>query len=100
MTIPSKLLTYFASGRPVVAAAEGETADLVSLSGAGLVCPPDDVEALVAAVRSLREAPSERRDAMGAAAHGFFLSNFRMADLVRRYVSVLLQAASGSGAAG
>lgn len=49
MSLPSKLTSYFASGRPVVAAAaaHSETAREVSWSSGGLVVAPDDPRALL-----------------------------------------------------
>lgn len=52
MSLPSKLTSYFASGRPVVAAAaaHSETAREVSWSSGGLVVRPDDPRALLDAL--------------------------------------------------
>ncbi|WTX67363.1 glycosyltransferase [Streptomyces halstedii] len=69
MSVPSKLTSYFVSGRPVVAsvAAEGGTADEVRRSGAGVLVAPEDPAALLAAVRALTE-DRAASDALGA--HG------------------------------
>ncbi|MFE1750719.1 glycosyltransferase [Streptomyces anandii] len=60
MSVPSKLTSYFAAGRPVVAsvAAEGGTADEVRRSGAGVLVEPEDAAALVKAVRDLAGDPA------------------------------------------
>ncbi|MFB6815350.1 glycosyltransferase [Streptomyces sp. NPDC056347] len=67
MSVPSKLTSYFVSGRPVVAsvAQGGGTAQEVQNSGAGLLVDPEDPAALLSAVRHLVEAPA-RADALGA----------------------------------
>ncbi|MFK4147417.1 glycosyltransferase [Streptomyces sp. NPDC004065] len=59
MSVPSKLTSYFAAGRPVVAsvAAEGGTADEVRRSGAGVLVAPEDPAALLKAVRDLAADP-------------------------------------------
>ncbi|MCX3059933.1 glycosyltransferase [Streptomyces beihaiensis] len=59
MSVPSKLTSYFAAGRPVVAsvAAEGGTAREVRRSGAGVLVEPESPEQLLAAVRRLVEDP-------------------------------------------
>jgi colanic acid biosynthesis glycosyl transferase WcaI len=56
MSLPSKLTSYFAAGRPVVAAAsaDSETAREVIAAGAGIVVPPDEPERLRDAVLALR----------------------------------------------
>lgn len=53
MALPSKLTSYFAAGRPVVAAvaAGSETASETEWSGGGIVCAPDDPRALLTAIR-------------------------------------------------
>ncbi|MFJ4988386.1 glycosyltransferase family 4 protein [Streptomyces sp. NPDC088732] len=67
MSIPSKLTSYFAAGRPVIAsvAAEGGTAQEVVRSEAGLLVAPEDPEAFLKAVRALAQDP-EAADELGA----------------------------------
>lgn len=67
MSVPSKLTSYFVSGRPVVAsvADEGGTAQEVQRSGAGLLVAPEDPAAVLAAVRKLVEHPAAA-DELGA----------------------------------
>ena len=56
---PSKILSYFCAGRPVVASfpAENHSARLLLDARAGMVCPPGDDDAFIAAVRHLLDAP-------------------------------------------
>jgi glycosyltransferase involved in cell wall biosynthesis len=56
MSLPSKLTSYFAAGRPVVAAAsaESETAREIGAAEAGVVVPPGDPHAFREAILSLR----------------------------------------------
>ena len=60
MSVPSKLTSYFAAGRPVLAAVaeDGGTAREVRRASAGLVVPPEDPAALVGAVRRLAGDPA------------------------------------------
>uniref|UniRef100_UPI0015EFF324 glycosyltransferase family 4 protein n=1 Tax=Streptomyces phytophilus TaxID=722715 RepID=UPI0015EFF324 len=55
MSVPSKLTSYFAAGRPVVASVAdgGGTAEEMRRAGAGVVVPPEDPAALLEAVRTL-----------------------------------------------
>ena len=57
MSLPSKLTSYFAAGRPIVAAAsaESETAEEMSAAGAGIVVPPDDQAAMRDAIFALKD---------------------------------------------
>ena len=56
MSLPSKLTSYFAANRPVVAAASAnsETAREIEAAGAGFVVPPDDPDALREAILAVR----------------------------------------------
>lgn len=60
MAVPSKLTSYFAAGRPVVAATDvtGITADEVRAAGAGIVVPAGDPEALLAGIVHLTASAS------------------------------------------
>jgi glycosyltransferase involved in cell wall biosynthesis len=62
MSIPSKLTSYFAAGRPVLAsvAPDGGTAVEIERSGAGVLVTPEDPAALVDAALSLRDSPDQR----------------------------------------
>jgi colanic acid biosynthesis glycosyl transferase WcaI len=59
MALPSKLASYFASGRPVVAAvaADCEAACRVEEARGGIVVPPEDPVALANALITLRDSP-------------------------------------------
>jgi colanic acid biosynthesis glycosyl transferase WcaI len=60
--IPSKLLTYLAAGRAVVAAAHrhSQAAQTIERAGGGVVVPPEDAASLAEAILRLRDDPSER----------------------------------------
>ena len=61
ITIPHKIFAYMASGKPILAAIAGNTAELVTAAGAGIVCPPENPEALAEAVRHFYYlSPTER----------------------------------------
>src|SRR5690606_38279491 len=71
MSVPSKLTSYFAAGRPVIAAvaAAGGAAAELRRSGAGWLVPPEDPAALAAAARRVADDPAAaaERGARGAA---------------------------------
>ena len=70
-SVPSKLLSIFAAGRPAVVTAElaSPTAALVESTGAGWITPPGDVDALAIALRSALadRAELDRRGRLGRA---------------------------------
>ena len=71
-SVPSKLYTILAAGRPVVASVDAgtEIARTVADAGAGTAVPPDDAEAFTKALISLIDHPEEAR-AMGESGRRF-----------------------------
>lgn len=65
MTIPGKLQSYMAAGMPVIAALNGEGADVIRLAKAGFTCPAGNAVELAASVHKMAELPKSERDAMG-----------------------------------
>ncbi|MEA5456990.1 glycosyltransferase family 4 protein [Sinomonas sp. JGH33] len=61
MSVPSKLTSYFAAGRPVVAAThpESATADEIRASGAGITVDPERPSVLLRAVEKLALDPGQ-----------------------------------------
>ena len=96
MSLPSKLTTYFASGRPIVAAVPdgGATATEVHRSGAGVVVPVGDPDALLGAMANLRGQPgaTETLGAAGRAYAAATLGESAAMDRVDRLIDRLLRA--------
>jgi glycosyltransferase involved in cell wall biosynthesis len=84
MTIPGKLQSYFASGKPVLAMLEGEGARIVEESGAGVTCPSGDSDALVRAVVSLYKKTEAERESMGRNGQYYYDKNFNRTMLISR----------------
>ncbi len=76
LTIPSKVQTYLAAGRPIVASMDGEGARTVAESGAGVTCGAGDAPALAAAIGQLRDLPASERARMGEAGRSYFMMHF------------------------
>jgi glycosyltransferase involved in cell wall biosynthesis len=84
LTIPSKVQSYMACGRPIVAALDGEGARVVEEACAGIVVPAEDATALAEAVVRLSEMPSAERDSMGLNGRRYFLQEFERDALITR----------------
>jgi colanic acid biosynthesis glycosyl transferase WcaI len=84
--IPSKLLTYMAAGRPVVAAVseKSETSRQVHLANCGVVVPAENPQALVDAVLALRRNPVLRKE-LGANGRAYAEAHFTKARVLREY---------------
>ncbi len=97
MTIPGKVQSYLAAGRPIVAMLDGEGAEVVARSGAGLACPAGDDLALAECVRRLAELPACERTRMGHQGRAFARSAFDRDHLLAQ-LEGWLQASAGSPA--
>jgi glycosyltransferase involved in cell wall biosynthesis len=89
LTVPSKLQTYLATGRPVVASLDGEGARVVRESAAGVTCPAEDATALAAAVLHLHNLPADERDRMGANGRRYFERHYGLEMLAERLETLL-----------
>lgn len=84
MTIPGKVQTYLAVGKPILAMIDGEGAEVVRLAKAGLTAPAGDAAGLARAVRQLMAMPAEQRLAMGRGGQEFASREFDRDALVTR----------------
>ncbi|TXC88847.1 glycosyltransferase family 4 protein [Paraburkholderia azotifigens] len=84
MTIPGKLQSYLAAGVPVVAMLNGEGAEVVRNSAAGLTCAAGDHAALASGVLELSRMTVEERALMGQNARAISAQEFDRDTLIRR----------------
>ena len=91
MTIPGKLASYMAAGKPVVAAMNGAGAEAVQQSGGGLVSAACDEDALAENLLSLCAMPLPEREVMGQKAKAYYEKHYRRAELLRRLETFILQ---------
>jgi glycosyltransferase involved in cell wall biosynthesis len=92
-TIPSKLQSYLACGRPVLAGLDGEGARIVQESGAGWSVPAEDPRALADAVLAAASLPRAQREAMGDRGEDFFREHFEREKLLSRLEQELAEVA-------
>ncbi len=92
MSLPSKLTSYLAAGRPVLAAVPGGgwTAAQLRQSGAAVVVEPGQPEALLATARQLARSPS-RCSALGEAGARYSALNWSAATGLARYESLVTE---------
>ncbi len=72
MGIPQKIQAYMASGKPILAAVEGEGARLVKEAGCGLTCYPSDPVLLAETILQAEALPINVRNEMGRCGHDFY----------------------------
>jgi glycosyltransferase involved in cell wall biosynthesis len=84
LTIPSKVQSYLACGKPIVAALDGEGARIVQDAKAGLTPAPEDAGALAEAILAMYRMPPDERRLMGLRGRTYFETHFDRALLLDR----------------
>lgn len=82
VTIPSKVQSYLACGRPVLAALDGEGARILQEAKAGFTVPAEAFDALADAVLRLYRMSAEGRTQLGRNARSYFLQHFERENLL------------------
>ncbi len=97
-SVPSKLYSILAAGRPLVASVDPgtEVARVVERAGAGLTVPPDDAESFTKAIARLVAAPDDAAR-MGSAGRAFVEAWASPAAVAARYEALFEELRAGSG---
>lgn len=85
ITMPSKVQSSLACGRPILIAVKGDAADLVIAAEAGFAIPPSDPDALGSAVRTLYSLTPQAREQMGRNGREYFLKNLTSEVIFSKY---------------
>lgn len=76
LTIPSKVQTYLACAKPVLAALDGEGARIIMESGGGVAVPAGDAAGLADATLRLYRMKKEEREAMGQRGREYYEKHY------------------------
>ena len=88
-TIPSKIQAYLASGRPIIAALDGDGAKVVEKSGAGLTCGAEDVNGLVRSIECLCNMTEVEKQKMSESGRNYYLEHFEMDLQAKNLIDIL-----------
>jgi len=94
--IPSKMFEMMAMEKPILASLEGEAADILNDSGAAMVVPPEDSQALAEKLRALHGDPTGLAD-MGKAGRKFVIEKFSRRTLAAKYAQIMAEAIAEKG---
>ncbi len=96
MTIPGRMQSYLAAGRPVIAMLNGEGAQLLQSTGAGLTCSAGNARGLAQQVIKLASMTEAQRDAIGRLGKALYRKEFERTALIDRLESWLLASWGGA----
>ena len=92
LTIPGKIQSYLASGRPIIAAMDGEGVQIIQEAGAGMTCPAENIEGLAQTVLQMSQKSRAELEVMGKKGHQYYKENFDRFPLFDKLESWMLNA--------
>src|SRR6202035_18661 len=95
VAMPSKVPATLACAKPIIAAARGEVANVVSQSGAGWACAPGDRSGLEVAIREALAAGAVTLRTMGQKARAAYEAEFAVGISVDRVEQLLAGGKAG-----
>lgn len=90
LTVPAKVASYMAAGKPVLASMDGAGNAAVAAAG-GLSSPACDAAALTDNLLALTRMDAAQRAAMGQSAKEYYLAHYRRSELLRKLEHFILE---------
>ena len=75
-TLPRKIVSYMAAGRPILGTVVGEARRIIEEAGCGLCCNAEDPEGLAEICRRFAQMTPEERAAMGENGRRYYVEHF------------------------
>ncbi len=97
ITIPSKTQAYLCIGKPIIMAVRGDAATLVEQAGAGILCEPENPQAMSDAVRALRDTGGNESRKMGEAGYRYYMQNLSFEKGVKNFEQVMFSLVGTKG---
>ncbi len=89
MTVPAKIQSYLACGKPILAMINGDGADIINESKAGFAINAGEYEKLAEKVIEMYNMPKERLDSMALSGKEFYHLNFDRKVLIDNVVDLI-----------
>lgn len=88
LTIPSKIQSYLASGKPIIGSLDGEGAKVILKSNSGLVAKPGNHDQLAEKILDLYKMSASERQNYGKNARKYFENNFEREKLINKLITI------------
>jgi glycosyltransferase involved in cell wall biosynthesis len=88
LTIPSKVQSYLACGKPIIGSLSGAGAEVIEESGAGYVSTPGDSKQLADKIYEVFQLDKQSLENLGTNARSYFESNFERDMLLNRLIDL------------
>jgi len=91
-TIPAKLQSYLACGKPILGMIDGEASVIIKDSKCGLVCESGDSKQLALNISNISSKSSNELAQLGKNALNYYNTNFERKMLINRVEKILINA--------
>jgi glycosyltransferase involved in cell wall biosynthesis len=88
LTIPAKVQSYLACGKPIIGSIDGEGAKIITESGAGYASPSEDSDNLVMNIIKLYKLTDFERATLGKNGRAYFEKEFSMEILISKLENI------------
>ena len=88
-TVPSKIPTYMAAGKPIVGSLNGEGAKIIKEAQAGLVSEADNAELLAKNILLLYNDAEGQREIFGTRSYQYFQKQFEISAVAKKFQNIL-----------
>ncbi len=91
LTIPSKLQTYMACARPIIASIDGVSAKIINDSKSGFTCKSGDPKLLAKIIKRMSKLSAHERVKMSKNAYKYYKKNFDKEIVISKLISIINQ---------
>jgi len=88
ITIPSRTQAYLAVGKPIIMGVDGDAAQLIKYSQAGICCKANSAQSLANAVEKFVALNFDEREQMAKNAHDFYYKHLSLECGVKKFITV------------
>jgi glycosyltransferase involved in cell wall biosynthesis len=89
ITVPNRLQSYMACGKPILASIDGEAAGIIASANCGLAAPAGDLQQFISMVEQFMSTGAEERAAWGINARNYYLHHFERDQILNQLNSLL-----------
>lgn len=89
LTIPAKIFSYMAAGKPIVTAIDGETQNLIRDAGCGFVADSGDAAALAKNIRKIYDMGEQERLKLGQNAREYHFKHLQREQNVKKLINFM-----------
>lgn len=94
ITVPNRLQSYLACGKPILASIDGEAAEIILDANAGLVAPAGDLPHFLTTVENFIHSSTQEKENWGSNARTYFLRHYEREKILEQLDTLLLEAQS------